>query len=87
MYFLNVAISFLWKKAYLFIWTNMNPLGRFASSFYGWNWPSGAGKEDKYVEVYKNNDNEDNENNDGQWTNFDQNLKPHISLREVKKKR
>ena len=33
---------------------------------YGWNWSSGSGGEDKNINVYDNND------DDGQQTNFNQ---------------
>ena len=39
---------------------------------FGWNWPSGYGEEDK-MKIWKVYDhNNDKENDNGQWTNFDQ---------------
>ena len=47
-YFL--VISFLWKRVGPFIWTNLNPHHqRMICAKFGWNWPSGSGKEDENV--------------------------------------
>ena len=36
-----------WKKAWPFIWTNLNPLHqRMFCTKIGWNWPTGSGEED-----------------------------------------
>ena len=45
MYFCNLVITSLWKRAGPFIWTNLNPLyPRMHYAKFGWNWPSGSGK-------------------------------------------
>ena len=36
---------------------------------FGWNWPCGSGEEDENVKSLRHNDNNDD---DGQGTNFDQ---------------
>ena len=46
--FVNVLSSYfviiaLWKRAGLFIWTNLNPLhSRMLYAKFGWNWPRGS---------------------------------------------
>ena len=47
MYFRHFVIISPWKRAGLFIWTNLNPLHpRMLCAKFGWNWPSGSGEED-----------------------------------------
>ena len=48
MYFCYFIIISPWKRAGLFIWTNLNPLNpRTLWAKFGWNWPSGSGEEDE----------------------------------------
>ena len=51
MYFCYFVIISPWKRAWPFIWTNLNPLnpGMLCTKF-GWNWPSSSGEEDENVE-------------------------------------
>ena len=50
MYFLYYVIISPWKRAWPFIWTNLNPLHpRMLCAKFGWNWPSGSGEEDEHV--------------------------------------
>ena len=47
MYVKYFVIIKPWKRAGLFIWTNLNPLHpRMLCVKFGWNWPSGSGEED-----------------------------------------
>ena len=47
MYFCRLVIISPWKRAEPFIWTNLNLLHpKIISANFGWNWPSGSGKED-----------------------------------------
>ena len=46
MYFCYFVIISPWKRAWPFIWTNLNPLHpRMLCAKFGWNWPSGSGEE------------------------------------------
>ena len=59
-----------WKGAGPFNWTKSNPLyQRMLCAKFGWNQPSGSGEEDKIWKVY--DDDNDDDNGDGQRTNFD----------------
>ena len=50
MYFLYFVIISPWKRAWPFIWTNLNPLHpRMLCAKFGWNWPSSSGEEDENV--------------------------------------
>ena len=50
MYFRYFVIISAWKRAGPFIWTNLNPIyPRMLCAKFGWNWPSGSGKEDENV--------------------------------------
>ena len=47
MYFRYFVIISPWKRTAPFNWTNLNPLHpRMHCAKFGWNWPSGSGKED-----------------------------------------
>ena len=47
MYFRYFVMISLWKRAWPFIWTNLNPLfPRMLCSKFGWNLPRGSGEED-----------------------------------------
>ena len=49
MHFCNFVTISSWKKAEPFIWTDLNHLHpRMPCAKFGWNWPSGSGKEDFY---------------------------------------
>ena len=90
-YFVNVFLLFRiissWKRAGLFIWTNLDPLypGMQCVKF-GSNWPSGSGEEDENVKNLRNNNdtntNDDNDDDDKQRTNFDQksSLEPFLQI-------
>ena len=46
MYFCYLVIISPWKRAWPFIWTNLNPLHpRMHCAKFGWNWPSGSREE------------------------------------------
>ena len=50
MYFHYFVIISPWKRAWPFIWTNLNSLHpRMFCAKFGWNWPSGSGEEDGNV--------------------------------------
>ena len=47
MYFPYLVIISPWKRAWPFIWTNLNPLhSRMLCAEFGWNWFNGSGEED-----------------------------------------
>ena len=46
IYFHSFVIISTWKKAWSFIWKNLNPLHpRMLCTKFGWNWSSGSGEE------------------------------------------
>ena len=46
IFFRYIVIISTWENARPFIWTNLNPLQfRMHCAKFGWNWPSGSGKE------------------------------------------
>ena len=50
IYFRYFLIIYYLKRAWSFIWTNLNPLNsRMLCAKFGWNWPSGSGEEDENV--------------------------------------
>ena len=66
MYFHYFIIISPWKRAWPFIWTNLNPLhpGILCAKF-GWNWPSGSGEEDKNVKSLQTDRQTDRQTDDG----------------------
>ena len=56
MYIFYFVIIFPWKRAGLFIWTNLDSLHpRMLCVKFGWNWPRGSGEKDfflNFVNVY-----------------------------------
>ena len=64
------VIIYCWKRAWPFIWTNLNPLHpRMLCAKFGWICLCGSWEEDEnvYDKVY---DNDAKDNDDGQRTNF-----------------
>ena len=44
---IKIAIISPWRRTWLFIWTNLNPLHpRMLYAMFGWIWPSGSREED-----------------------------------------
>ena len=72
-FFSNSLMSFFviispWKRAEPLIWTNFNPFHQLCAKF-GWNWPN----LEKKMKMWKvNYNNEDDNNSNGQRTNFDE---------------
>ena len=53
MYFHYFVIISSWKRAWPFIWKNLNPLqARMLCSKFGWNWPSGSTEENQISSMY-----------------------------------
>ena len=54
-YFCDIVIISSLKRAWPFIYTNLNPLHpRILCTKFAWNWPSASGEEDENVKILRN---------------------------------